>query len=123
MRRLASWMPSPIGLGALDLDDLPAGVMPAVRANMVRQMFLATVRTGEQMLALQRIVCPPPVASTLGEFSFWEGRHKILREPVQKIACPMGRLVHYNVAKSAVKTHAFGEPSGSPKGTFGIIGP
>ena len=109
MRQLASWTPSPIGLGVLDLDDLPAGIMPAVRANMVGQMLLAAIGTGEQLPVAQGIVSSPAVASSLGEFSLRQRRHKIPRVVIQKIACPMGRRVHYIVAKRAVKAHAFGE--------------
>lgn len=54
----------PGSLGVFDLHDLSAGVMTAVGAYVVRQVFIAAIRAGNQVPCLQGIVCPAPIAST-----------------------------------------------------------
>lgn len=56
--------PSTLFLFSFDLNDLAAFVMPAIRANTVRQAHLSAIGANYQVVALQRIVCAPAVATT-----------------------------------------------------------
>lgn len=75
------------------------------------------------MLGLQGIMRAPTVAPSLGEFSLWKRRHRIPRLLLHKIACPLGRRIHYNWAKTTVKAPRRERCTNSNQGTFGIIGP
>ena len=48
----------------LDLHDLSAGIMAAVGADVVRQVLVAAISTGDDMPWPERIVSTAPIAST-----------------------------------------------------------
>ena len=73
-------------------DNLAALVMPAVRANGVRQPHLAAVAAGHQIAGGQRIVRPAPVTAALGGFSLGKRSHNcVLIRSFHKMACQRGR--------------------------------
>jgi hypothetical protein len=54
----------------LDLNYFAAFVMPAARANAVRQPHLSTIRANDQVVACQGIVRTSPVATARRMFPF-----------------------------------------------------
>jgi hypothetical protein len=57
----------------LRFDNRPAGVLPAVRANYVGRLHRATLRTGLQLLHLQRVVGATHAGPRIGMFAFGYG--------------------------------------------------
>src|SRR5574340_45445 len=62
----------------LDLKDLAALVVAAVRADRVRQAHGAAVRACHQVVGLQRVVRPAAVTATLGVLALGMWRHSTL---------------------------------------------
>lgn len=72
----------------LDFDHFPAGVMPAIRADAVRKVFLPAVGAGDQGVRGDGIVRPSAVPSSLRVFSLGKRWHSSL-------------LVHLTIAPAA----------------------
>jgi hypothetical protein len=66
--------PDPV-LASLDFDDFSAGVMPTVGADTMGKMFIAAVRTGNQVARFERVMGASAIATTFRYFSFREWRH------------------------------------------------
>jgi hypothetical protein len=90
-------------LSALDFDDFSAGVVPAVGANAVGEVFVAAVGAGHQVARFERVVGASAVATTFGDFSFWEWRHNPLLAFFTIGPAQEGRLEHYSRPRRGVK--------------------
>jgi hypothetical protein len=58
-------------LPAFDLDYFTSGVMPAIWAYPMGDVFLAAICADEQVLRFQGMMSSASVATTLRYFSFW----------------------------------------------------
>jgi hypothetical protein len=59
----------------LDLKDFASFVIPAVRADTMRNVQIVTVRTFRKILRFEREMTAAAVAASFGKFTFWKRRH------------------------------------------------
>jgi hypothetical protein len=52
-------------------DDLFTGVMPTIRADVMRAVLFAAVGAVDQVLGLNGVMRSPAIASSLGYLSLW----------------------------------------------------
>ena len=53
----------------------PPRVATTMLANVVGAVKFSAICADSQLLRLQRVMCTPPVSTTLGMFAFWQWSH------------------------------------------------
>ena len=105
----------------LDFDDFPAGIVPAIWADPVRQVLLTAVGTSDQRAWPNGVVSPSTVPTPLGMFPLRKRWHAVLlvRFTIAPAAWAGGMIITGGLGESRQADlpgafHLRGQPPGSP---------
>jgi len=59
--------------------------MTAIRADMMRKMFIAAIRAVDQMTSFKRVVSSSTIASAFGDLALWKWWHSFTPFVIKEI--------------------------------------